>query len=317
MNDRTRLARKRPNLQLRSVVLEAVRSFFLEQGFLEVQTPLRAPAPLPELHIDAVPADGWFLLPSPEPFMKRLLAAGYDKIFQISPAFRRNETGRLHHSEYTLLEWYRSHEDYGALQEDCRRLLSHVCRRTGRSGGFTHQGRRLEPEANWERLTVKEAFARFAGWTPDSNPDPFLFSRDLVEKIEPRLGFPAPCILLDYPAQQAALARIKESDPSVAERFELYWAGIELANGFSELTDAREQRRRFERVLEERAGQGALSYPMPERFLQSLEDLPPSAGIALGMDRLVMILADARSLDEVVAFPPDDEDLSPASDLRC
>lgn len=309
MNETVLLEAKRRNLELRSSVLQAVRAFFLTGGFLEVQTPVRSLSPLPELHVDAVPSEGYFLLPSPEPYMKRLLAAGYEKIFQISPAFRRNETGRLHHPEFTLLEWYRSHEDYRRLEHDCRCLLATVCRETGRFPGFSFDGRWLEVEGDWERVTVKEAFNRFAGWIPGSKPDPFLFSRDMVDKIEPQLGFPRPCLLQDYPADQAALARLKEDDPTVAERFELYWAGIELANGFSELADPGEQRRRFEAVLEKRRRQGDLLYPMPERFLRSIEHLPPCAGIALGLDRLVMILADARSLDEVVAFPPALEEL--------
>jgi lysyl-tRNA synthetase class 2 len=163
----------------------------------------------------------------------------------------------------------------------------------------------LEVGEDWQVLTVREAFREFAGWDPGLEQDETRFDTNLVEKVEPRLGFPRPCILKDYPANHAALARLKPDDPSVAERFELYWAGIELANGFSELTDAREQRRRFEAALEMRRQLGYPPYPLPEAFLDSMAHLPPCAGIAFGIDRLVMLLSDADNLDQVVAFPPE------------
>lgn len=305
MTERDILALKRANLELRSRVLQGVRSFFQEEGFLEVQTPVLIPAPAPEPHIEAIPAkNGMFLVTSPELYMKRLLAAGYTKVYQISPVFREGEYGRLHHPEFTMLEWYRLHTDYEALKEDCRRLLRRVCRETDRGGGWDYQGRRLEVEGDWDHISVEEAFLRYAGWKPDANVDQDRFDLDMVEKVESRLGFPRPCILSDYPVSQAALARVKPGRPDVAERFELYWAGVELANGFSELTDPVEQRKRFEEALGMRRRMGCLEYPMPETFLRSLEHLPPCAGIAMGMDRLVMLLADSNSLDDVVAFPP-------------
>jgi lysyl-tRNA synthetase class 2 len=304
MTEQESLAFKRTRLELRSRVLNAVREFFLNAGFLEVQTPVRTPAPAPEVHIDAIPADGWFLAASPELYMKRLLAAGYEKIFQISPVFRRGEVGRLHHPEFTLLEWYRLGADYTALQEDCERLLGCACRAAGREGGWLYRGRSIEVEGPWRRYTVKEAFRRFAGWEPDADPDQDRFDVDMVEKVEPNLGFPFPCFLVDYPASQAALARLKPEDPSVAERFELYWASLELANGFSELTDPTEQRQRFEAANEARRRAGRVAYPPAETFLQSLDHLPACAGIALGVDRLIMLLSDADHIDQVVAFPP-------------
>jgi elongation factor P--(R)-beta-lysine ligase len=305
MTEQQVLAAKRTAIELRCRVIQTIRSFFLEEDFLEVQTPVRTPAPAPEANIDAVQTDdGWFLITSPELYMKRMLAAGFQRVFQISPVFRRGELGRLHHPEFTILEWYRAGADYTALQDDCRRLLSLVCEVTNRLTGWTYQGRRLEVATTWKHTTVREAFQAFAGWEPDACPDHDRFDLDLVEKVEPHLGFPTPCILSDYPAGEAALARLKESDPNVAERFELYWAGIELANGFSELTDAREQRERFLAALETRRHMGLSGYPLPEAFLRSVEHLPPCAGIALGVDRLVMLLADAKSLDEVTAFPP-------------
>lgn len=305
MTEREILAFKRHFLVLRSDVLQAIRTFFLAEGFIEVQTPVRTSTPAPEQHIDAVPADGWFLSTSPELYMKRLLAAGYERIFQIAPSFRRGEHGKLHHPEFTMLEWYRLHSDYEDLKQDCRNLLAHVCKAIDGSVNTNRPGQNLTVEGNWQHITVREAFLRFADWDPIINYDSDRFDIDMVDKVESQLGFPRPCILSDYPISQAALARAKPNDANVAERFELYWAGIELANGFSELNDPQEQRRRFLQTLEMRRQSGLCVYPLPETFLESLEFLPPSAGIALGVDRLVMILSGADQLDQVVAFPPE------------
>ncbi|MGV8073738.1 MAG: EF-P lysine aminoacylase EpmA [Syntrophobacteraceae bacterium] len=305
MDEREELAGKRPLLELRSLVTNAIRAFFEADGFLEVQTPLLTSAPAPEAHIDAVPAGvGRFLITSPELYMKRLLAAGYSKIFQISPVFRQEEQGRYHHPEFTLLEWYRSNADYKDLQQDCKNLLASVCEACGFMPGRYYRGQWIEVTGPWQHYTVREAFLRFAGWEPASDVDQDLFDLALVEKVEPNIGFPGPCILADYPVNQAALAKIKPGNPPVAERFELYWAGLELANGFSELRDPKEQRSRFEEAREVRRLHGLQDYPMPESFLKSLEHLPPCAGIALGVDRLVTLLSGADHIDMVVAFPP-------------
>jgi|WetSurMetagenome_2_1015567.scaffolds.fasta_scaffold02230_2 elongation factor P--(R)-beta-lysine ligase len=306
MGERELLAAKRAHLEFRARILQSTRTFFLEQGFIEVQTPLLTPELAPEPHIEPISAgDNGLLITSPELYMKRLVVAGYQRIFQISPVFRRGERGRLHHPEFTLLEWYRADADYHVLQDDCRKLLDWVCKAAGRWPGWRYQGQSLEIAGEWQTLSVRAAFRTFAGWDPVMEEDQTRFDTDLVEKVEPHLGFPRPCILQDYPKTQAALARLKPEDPSVAERFELYWAGIELANGFSELTDAREQRIRFEAARETRSTMGCPLYPLPETFLDSLAHLPPCAGIALGIDRLVMLLADAENLDQVVAFPPE------------
>jgi lysyl-tRNA synthetase class 2 len=305
MVEREILAAKRPLLELRACILQKMRAFFVERGFLEVQTPVLARELAPEPYIEpvAVGKEG-FLITSPELYMKRLLSAGYEKVFQITPAFRKNERGRLHHPEFTILEWYRADADYEALQHDCRELIAALCKAGNRWPGWFFKKRWISARGDWQCMTVREAFRSFAGWDPLLDADPFRFDHDLVEKVEPHLGFPQPCILKDYPADQAALAHLKPGHPSVAERFELYWAGIELANGFSELTDPLEQRLRFTAALEEHRRQGYPSQPLPEMFLKSMAYLPPCAGIALGVDRLVMLLANAENLDQVVAFPP-------------
>lgn len=310
VREREALIRKRPNLEIRSLVLKSLRTFFEEQGFLEVETPLRTSAPAPEPTIEAMPADeGFFLATSPELYMKRLLSAGYERIYQVSRVFRKGELGRRHHPEFTMLEWYRKDATYLDLQGDCNNLLTAICRSIGRLDGWSYRGAWLDVKVEWEVLTVREAFSLYAGWEPGPRPDEDRFSLDLVQKVEPRLGFPAPAFLTDYPASQAALARLKAEDPEVAERFELFWAGIELANGYSELTNAMEQRKRFDEAIEARVRSGLSRYPLPHAFLESIEQLPPCAGIALGVDRLIMLLTDSPSLDDVVAFPPEMKDL--------
>ncbi len=307
-DERQALYAKRRFLETRCRVLRLIRAFFESERFLEVQTPLLTAAPAPEVHIRPIPADsGRFLSTSPELHMKRMLAAGFEKIFQITLAFRAGERGRLHHPEFTILEWYRSGANYKDLQQDCQNLVQFTCRELlGPDKADLHfRGNCLDFEGNWERISVREAFGKFAGWAPGPNPDQDRFDLDLVQKVETNLGFPVPCILEDYPRSQAALARIKPSDPEVAERFELFWAGIEIANGFSELTDPEEQRARFQSAIASKQQMEGISYPLPGAFLASLQHLGPCAGIAFGVDRFVMLLSDAESIDDVVAFEPE------------
>lgn len=300
------LSGKRRFLEMRSRIVRLIRDFFDREGFLEVETPVLTSTPAPELHIEPIAVDGGrFLITSPELHMKRLLAAGFEKIYRITPAFRSGERGRLHHPEFTILEWYRTGADYKYLQEDCQRLLGAVCSAPELVLRPRHRGVRLDFEAPWTRYTVHAAFHAFAGWEPGPRPDEDRFDLDMVEKVEPNLGFPRPCFLEDYPVSQAALARIKPDDPEAAERFELYWAGVELANGFSELTDPAEQCARFEAVIANKERETGVRYPLPDAFLRSLHSLGPCAGIAFGVDRFVMLLTGADDLDSVVAFPPE------------
>ncbi len=306
VDEKGALGQKRRFLELRCRVLKLVRAFFESEGFLEVQTPLLTAAPAPEVHISPVAAGPClFLSTSPELHMKRLLAAGFEKICQITRSFRAGEHGRFHHPEFTILEWYRSGADYKDLQRDCQKLVRFVGGEVAGRGGLRFQGAGLEFESQWERVSVRDAFKKFAGWDPGPRPDEDRFDLDMSQKVQKNLGFPTPCILEDYPASLAALARIKPGDPGVAERFELFWAGVELANGFSELTDPFEQRMRFLSAIEAKKRSEGIDYPMPEAFLSSLEHLGPCAGIAFGVDRFVMLLSDAESIDDVVAFGPE------------
>jgi len=296
------LARRSNALAERGAIFNRVRSFFQEKGYLEVETPFRIPAPAPEAQIDAIPAAGWFLQTSPELCMKRMLAAGYRRIFQICRCWREGERGVRHLSEFTMLEWYRAGVDYLSLMEETEALIVAAAS----APRISYRGLDIDLSLPWERITVAQAFERYAGTTVWAALEEGVFDELMVERIEPQLGLSRPTFIYDYPASCSALARLKQGDPTVAERFELYIGGLEIANAFSELTDPVEQRRRFESEASERASLGKLPYPMPEKFLSALARMPDAAGIALGLDRLVMVLLDAGSIDEVVAFTPED-----------
>ena len=300
------LARRKKALQQRANILQAIRDFFIAQGFFEVETPHRIPAPAPESHIDAIPSGSWFLHTSPELCMKRMLAAGYEKIFQICRCWREGERGSQHIPEFTLLEWYHSGIDYRMLMEECATLIQTVASKVGVGERVVFRNQAIDLTSSWERIPVREVFHQYAKTAMEEALKNGLFDEIMVRDIEPRLGIRKPTFIYDYPAQRGALARLRPQDKAVAERFELYVGGLELANGFSELVDPEEQRRRFEKENENRRGMGKSVYAMPEKFLEDLREMPPSAGIALGIDRLVMIFLDASSIDEVVAFTPEE-----------
>ncbi len=304
--ERTRLAGRKRHLLLRAKMIQAIRSFFDALGYVEVETPLLVPAPAPEAHIDAIPADGRYLHTSPELCMKRLLAAGFSRIFQISKCFRSGERGDLHLPEFTLLEWYRTDCDYKGLMDECETLFQFVAEQLNRGDSISCAGKEIDLKSPWERLTVEEAFDQYAPAPVDKALADDCFDQIMVEYVEPRLGMIRPTFLYDYPALVGALARRRPDDPTVAERFEIYMAGIELANGFSELTDPVEQRARFEAERRQRAAAGKAVYPMPEPFLRALQHMPEAAGIALGVDRLAMVFSDAERVDQVTAFTPEE-----------
>ena len=300
------LMRRKPALHHRARVIQSIRDFFMNRGFLEVETPFRIPAPAPESHIDAVEAAGWFLHTSPELCMKRLLAAGYERLFQICRCWRDGERGERHLPEFTMLEWYRAEAGYGDLMADCEWLLQFVAEKLQLGAKVVLGEREVPLRLPWERLTVREAFGRFASVSMDEALATDTFDEVMVREIEPNLGWDSPVFLQDYPAERGALARTRRDDPSVAERFELYLGGIELANGFSELTDAAEQRARFEDEMATRARLSRKTYPVPEKFLAELPAMPDSAGIAMGLDRLVIVLLNLPTIDDVVAFTPEE-----------
>ena len=271
-------------LVVRAQVLRRIRAFFDARGFVEVETPVRIPAPAPEPHIDCPASGGWFLRASPELQMKKLLASGLARIWQMGPCFREGERGRRHHPEFTMLEWYRAQADYLDVLADMEALVADVL------GAF-----RPLPRGAFRRLTVREAYRAYAGWDPFDAWDADRFDVDMATKIEPSLPR-EPVFLIDYPPAAASLSKLRGG---VAERWELYIDGLELANAFTELTDAAEQRRRFEAARAERRRLGEADYPLDEDFLRLLPRMPRAGGVALGVDRLVMLAAGAASIDDV------------------
>ncbi len=294
-------------LQQRSCLLQAVRSFFLSRSYLEVDTPVRLPVLIPEAEIIPIQSEDWFLQTSPELCMKRLLAHGCSQLFQICHCFRRGERGRLHQEEFTMLEWYRTGWSYVELMDECEEMVRAVAEQsagrkdTGKEMSVHWAGKDISLASPWQRMTVEDAFRRYGGVSAAEAADRGMFDQILVESVEPNLGWQRPVFLYDYPISLASLARPKEENPEVAERFELYVGGVELANGFSELTDAVVQRQRFSHEIE-REEKGKANPVMPEKFLQALVDLPDCAGIALGLDRLLMIVVGAQTIAEVLPF---------------
>ena len=290
---------------MRARVIRAIRSFFETRGFLEVETPLRIPANAPEEHIEPYMSEEQYLHTSPEICMKRLLCRGHDKIFQICKCWRSGERGSKHVPEFTMLEWYRANSDYYDLMKDCEELLLFVSEACIGSKSISYNTNTIAMNDGIVTITVNEAFKTFSDISMIDAVRDGSFDERMVTQIEPELIRDKPLILMDYPIEMAALARPKSGDPSVAERFELYAGGLELANGFSELNDPAEQRIRFSLANLKRMDAGHAHLPLPEPFLQELPLMPPSAGIALGIDRLVMLFAGTETIDDVVTFTPE------------
>ena len=330
-------ADRRPLLMARGRIKAALRAAFAARDFVEIEAGILQVSPGNEAHLHAFATElvtpaaeraRRYLHTSPEFAAKKLLAAGEPRMFEFARVFRNRERGALHHPEFTLFEWYRANEPYEAVMADCAAILAVAARAAG-IRELTFRGRSADPFAPPERLTVAEAFARFAGIDllttlreSDGDRDGLarqaaaagircaadddwsdIFSRVLVERIEPRLGIGRATILDEYPAVEAALARRKRADPRVAERFELYVCGIELANAFGELTDVAEQRRRFESEMAEKERRYGERYQIDEDFLAALGRMPEASGGALGFDRLVMLMTGASRIDQVIWTP--------------
>jgi lysyl-tRNA synthetase class 2 len=298
--------KRKKNLIVRARIIQAIRSFFIDHDYIEIETPIRIPAPAPETHIDAVESGNWFLQTSPELCMKMLLTADFRRIFQICKCFRQGERGRLHLPEMTMLEWYRINSNYLEMMKECETLIGQVARKITSKNMMTYQGTEIDLTPPWHRISVAEAFKRFSSKSMEAALANDRFDEIMVEAIEPNLEQSHPVFLYDYPASRGALARSKPEDVRYAERFELYIGGLEICNAFSELTDPVEQRHRFESERNRRKASGRLIYPMPEKFLTALGDMPEAAGNALGIDRLVMLFTDTHKIDDVVAFTPEE-----------
>ncbi len=319
------------NLRKRANIIAGIRRFFDEKGFVEVETPLMVPQPGMEPHLEAFQTvyemRQFYLHTSPEYAMKRLLAGGFERIYQICKVFRHEPVGRMHAPEFTMIEWYRAFADYTDIMVDTEYLIAELA--TDLYGEpVVRMGQcAVDLTPPWERLSVREAMLRYAGITADpysetaafirqaehstvdeDDPPDVAFFKVFLDRVEPHLGVQEPVILYDYPAPMAALAKRKSDAPDLAERFEVYIAGVELCNAFTELNDPDEQRRRLEEEAAQRVREGNPAYPIDERFLEALEyGMPPSGGIALGVDRLIMLLTGASSIGEVMAFPMSDQ----------
>lgn len=332
-----RHADRRPALLLRAKIKSAIRAWFEAQGFLEIDAACLQVSPGNETHLDAfktellasdLAARPLYLATSPEFAMKKLLAAGEQKIVSFAPAFRNRERGALHAPEFTMLEWYRAGAPYEAVMDDAAAVLA-LASETADNRLFSFRGRTSNPRAAPERLTVAEALglhtgidilstvtrdgrgrdrlaalAEAAGITAaadDTWSD--IFSKLIAALIEPKLGIGRATLLTEYPASEAALARVKPEDPRVAERFELYCCGVELANGSGELTDPAEQRRRLDSQMAEKQRRYGERYPIDEDFIAALAHMPPGAGCAMGFDRLVMLATGAERVEQVIWTP--------------
>ena len=332
-----RHADRKPFLMARNAITRAVRAWFDEQGFAETETAILQISPGNETHLHAprtelTGGDGAratrYLRTSPEFAAKKLLAAGETKIFEFARVFRDSERGDLHLPEFTMLEWYRADASYDAVMADTIVVIAHAAHATG-IGRFSFRGREADPFAEPELLTVAAAFERFAEIdllatirngvgdrlalaaaantrvrVTDDDTWSDIFSKVLVEHVEPNLGQGRLTVLFEYPAPEAALARTKSADPRVAERFEVYACGVELANGFGELTDAAEQRHRFTAAMDEKQRRYGERYPLDEEFLDAVAQMPQASGVALGFDRLVMLASGAARIDQVVWTGP-------------
>ena len=316
------------NMRVRAAVLGAVRGFFTDAGFLAVETPTLVRASAQEEHIQLFATEyqgdksqeQLYLAPSPELYMKRLLGVGFERIYQISRSYRNGEMGPQHNPEFTLIEWYRAYASYEEIMADVEDLVSHVAKSVLGRSSVVRAGREIDLQPPWERLSVRDAFARWAAVDLDASTDAEslfrraralgygsarredswedLYHKILLERVEPELAKLGAIHLFDYPRQLAALAKLKEGDSTVAERTEAYLGGVELSNGYTELNDPAQQRERFARGA--RLGDA----PADEAFLTAMErGIPPAGGVALGLDRLVMVVAGASCLDEVIAFP--------------
>jgi lysyl-tRNA synthetase class 2 len=341
--DRAAFERRKPYLEARSRIVAALRAWFSAQAFTEVETPVLQVSPGMEVHLRtfstalhepfAADSQPMHLQTSPEFAMKKLLAAGMPRIVQFARVFRDGERSATHHPEFTLLEWYRAGEEVDALVSDCGALLRAAWEAVPdglRGDGLRWRGRACDPRKGVRAISVAAAFRRWAGIDILATaPDPLapdaellrkaaeaagikvpetgewedLFFHVFLDRIEPHLGIGAPTALVDYPLSMAALARPSPRDPRVAERFELYAAGLELANGFGELTDADEQRRRFAADNDRRERLYGSRHPVDEDFLAALARMPEASGIALGFDRLVMLATGAERIEDVLWAP--------------
>ncbi len=307
------LQRKMQIAKIRMNYLKTMRIFFENEGFLEVETPIRIKSPAPESNIETFKSEDYYLIASPELQMKLLVMAGYDKIYQITHCFRKENCSSLHQTEFTMCEWYRIGSSIDDLMKDCEMIVKMEIDQISNFLSFNKSNeidiKACESLFNsisfpFERIEVQNIYKEIAGWDPIEECDPLRFDVDMVTKIEPYLKTRPAVFLVGYPYYQASLARLRKDNKKIAQRFELYLNGIEIANGFDELTDAVEQEKRFIEELEVRRSKGMNQYSIDKRFIENLKKgMPQTSGIALGTDRLLMVLLGLNSIEKVILFP--------------
>jgi len=324
---------KQTNLRKRAKIIAGIRRFFDQSAFVEIETPILVPQPGMEPHLEAFETTfenrPFYLHTSPEYAMKRLLSGGFERIYQICKTFRNEPTAKMHNPEFTMLEWYRAYADYTDIMVDTENLIAQLATELHGKPSIQTPQHTIDLTPPWERLTIKEALFCYADITADpyadlskfvaqarakghttvteNDPPDLAFFKVFLDGIEQHLGTKKPTILYDYPAPMAALAKRKTKTPDIAERFEVYIAGVELANAFTELNDPTEQHQRLKEEANQRLKEGNPAYPIDKSFLSALKHgMPPSGGIALGIDRLVMLLVGAPSISDVISFPLSD-----------
>jgi len=300
---RTSLEAKRRIIERRALLIRGLRDFFYNNDYLEVETPVLSPYALPEVNIDPLECAGGLLLPSPEAFMKPLLNIGWEKIFQIGKCYRAGEFGKRHRPEFTMLEWYRLGVDYSALLAECEELVCHAASYLGLSRLFSYAGKSVSIEMPFLRMDVAAAFEAFAARSLESVLAADNFDEVFAEEVEPKIPSDRAVFLCNYPVSAGGFAKRRADNPLLGERFELYIGGLEIANACSEIDCRRESAERIAQEMSARAALGKSVHPLPPYFLKEDGEMPPSAGAALGVERLLMLFSDASDIAEVIAFP--------------
>ena len=289
-------------LSLRSYLLRYLREYLYNSGYIEVETPYLIPAPIPEAHIDSFEVEDRYLHTSPEAYMKLLLSKGYERIFQICKVFRKGEKGRFHMPEFTMIEWYRAGSDYMDLMDECERLLIHIFKRLVDQPYISYRGKKIGLNMPWERISLETLFNRYSELSLWDALKKGIFEKIMITDIEPHLGWRSPVFVYDYPVELGSCAMRSRRDPRIVERFELYMGSIELANGYTECNDPKELKDRFLEEIKKRQAYKKPIYPMPEYLLCSLKAKDRYSGIAMGIDRLIMLIADKRDIEDVISF---------------
>lgn len=289
-------------LSLRSYLLRYLREYLYNSGYIEVETPYLIPAPIPEAHIDSFEVEDRYLHTSPEAYMKLLLSKGYKRIFQICKVFRKEEKGRFHIPEFTMIEWYRAEADYMDLMDECERLLIHIFKRLVDRHYISYRGKKIGLNMPWERISLETLFNRYSELSLWDALNKGIFEKIMITDIEPHLGWHSPVFVYDYPVELGSCAMRSRRDPRIVERFELYMGSIELANGYTECNDPNELKDRFLEEIKKRQAFKKPIYPMPEYLLNSLNVKDSYCGIAMGIDRLLMLIADKEDIKDVISF---------------